>query len=56
MKVLIKQRHFVGRYSCYDIYREHSVTRMEERGDMVQLYNRAYPYMCVPKSDIVVLK
>lgn len=56
MKVLIKERHFVDRYSCNDIYREHTITRMDEQGDMFQLYNGSYPYMCVPKSDIVVLK
>lgn len=54
MKVLIRERHFVNRFACNDFYREHTITRMEEHGDMYQLYKGAYTFMCVPKSDIIV--
>lgn len=54
MKVLIRERHFLDRFTCNDFYRERTITRMEEHGDMYQLYIGAYPYMCIPKSDIII--
>ena len=55
MKVLIRERYFIDKFTCNEVYREHVITRMEERGDMCQLYKGAYTYMCVPKSDIIKL-
>ena len=53
MKVLIRERYFIDKFTCNEFYREHVITRMEERGDMYQLYQGAYTYMCVPKSDVI---
>lgn len=56
MKIKIRNRRFIDRYTCVDTWNEYFVdNRTTECGGMTQFYKGGYTFMAVANEDYVVL-